>query len=112
MSTKYPASAVLMELSANTKKMRMKALVDWTPRTANGEADTSANGDDTGFNPARRVHISASSTNLEVLPEALRMGYEADIEGESTKEKGTIPDRSWKQRKRKSEEKPRISDPW
>ena len=33
MATRLPSSIVLMEMSAYTKRMSMKALVDWSPRS-------------------------------------------------------------------------------
>ena len=45
MTTRYPASAVLMELAAYSKKVGSKASVEWSPREANREADALANGE-------------------------------------------------------------------
>ena len=42
MTTRYPANALIMEMSAHFKHMRIKALIEWTPRTANKEADSLA----------------------------------------------------------------------
>ena len=44
MTTRYPASAVLMELAAYSKKMGLKASVECSPWEANREADALANG--------------------------------------------------------------------
>ena len=66
MSTKFPASAVLMELATYTKKMGMKVLVEWTPRAGNREADALANGDISLFDPRRRVQLE-SDVQWEVL---------------------------------------------
>ena len=44
MTTRYPASAVLMEL-AYSKKMGLRASVEWSPREANREADALENGE-------------------------------------------------------------------
>ena len=43
-STKYPASAVIMELARFTKKKGIQASVEWAPRERNQEADSLANG--------------------------------------------------------------------
>ena len=72
MSTKFPTSAVLMELATYTKKMGMKVLVEWTPRAGNREADALANGDSSLFDPRRRVHLERDF-QWEVLDSALRM---------------------------------------
>ena len=55
MSTRYPLNALLMEMSAYFNHMRIKALIEWTPRTANREADSLANGDTRGFDPELEV---------------------------------------------------------
>ena len=44
MSTKFPSSALLMELSVFLKKSKKKAPVEWAPRESNKEADALANG--------------------------------------------------------------------
>ena len=36
VSTKFPASAVLMELACHAKRMSTKAIVEWAPRDAKG----------------------------------------------------------------------------
>ena len=45
MTTRFPASAVLMDFAAYPKKMGLRAFVEWSPREANREADALANGD-------------------------------------------------------------------
>ena len=77
MSTKFPASAVLMELATYTKKMGTKVLVEWTPRAGNREADALANGDISLFDPRRRVQLE-SDVQWEILDQALRSGREAE----------------------------------
>ena len=44
MTTKFPASALLMELACYMKKMSIRAVVEWAPREGNKEADRLANG--------------------------------------------------------------------
>ena len=41
--TRYPSSALVMELAAEMKKNRVKTLLQWTPREFNREADALAN---------------------------------------------------------------------
>ena len=45
MTTKFPASAVLMDHALYMKKMSLQTVVEWSPRTGNKEADRLANGD-------------------------------------------------------------------
>ena len=51
MTTRYPASAVIMEMSVLMKRHGLKALVEWTPRAGNREADELANGVTNRFKP-------------------------------------------------------------
>ena len=44
MTTKFPASALLMELSTYVKRMNMRTVVEWAPRDCNREADQLAKG--------------------------------------------------------------------
>ena len=44
MTTKFPASALLMELSCYMKKMSIRTIVERVPREGNREADRLANG--------------------------------------------------------------------
>ena len=44
MTTKFPACAVLVNLATVVKRMSMKVVVEWTPRSGNREADQLANG--------------------------------------------------------------------
>ena len=56
MTSRYPASAVLMEMSALLKQIGLQASVQWAPRTANREADRFANGFTQDFiQPSSRV---------------------------------------------------------
>ena len=57
MTTKFPACAVLMELSAYMKRMSMKVVVEWTPRAGNREADHLANREHSRFSPQNRVNV-------------------------------------------------------
>ena len=44
MSTKFPASAVLMGLASYMRRMSLRTVVEWGPREGNKEADKLANG--------------------------------------------------------------------
>ena len=54
MTSRYPTSAILMEMSVYMKRMGIKALVEWAPREGNRHADALANGSYEGFDPALR----------------------------------------------------------
>ena len=74
MTTRFPAMALLMEMSCYMKKMSIRASVEWIPREGNREADRLANGIFHGFNPDLRIPVTASSLVWEILPEALDAG--------------------------------------
>ena len=113
MTNKYPSSAVVMELACYLKRMGIKAVVDWAPRTANYDADELANGNTSRCDPAKRIVFKASEVWWDVLPEALQKGREMESECQSALALGSgRHDRTRKQRKRKLEDKLRVRDPW
>ena len=107
MSTKFPSSAVLMELASF-----MRAIVEWAPRECNREADMLANGDTSLFDPERRIPVSAGTLVWNVLPEALKAGRDAEDIFNHQKETHGLPNRSAKQRKRAAEHRLKFKDPW
>ena len=78
MTTRHPASALIMEMSAHFKRVRIKALIGWTPRSANREADALTNGDTSGFDPRLEVKIDDKVLEWIILPQVLAMGKEAE----------------------------------
>ena len=70
MSTRFPSSAVLMELASFMKHRGMRAIVEWAPRECNREADMLANcGTSTLFDPKRRIHVTAGTLVWNLLPQ-------------------------------------------
>ena len=112
MTTRYPASAVVMELAARLKKMALKVTVQWAPRAGNKEADALANGISDGFNPKLERVIPCEDLVWEILPEALKMGRDAENEHQAFKRRGADPGRGAKRMRRKPEERLRVTDPW
>ena len=112
MSTRFPSSAVLMELASFMKHRGMRAIVEWAPRECNREADMLANGDTSLFNPERKIPVSAGILVWNVLPEALKAGREAEDTFNRAKEAHGLPNRSAKQRKRAAEHRLKFKDPW
>ena len=70
MSTKFPASAVLMELASYMRRMSLRTVVEWVPRERNKEADRLANGNAEDFDPSLRIDVSASTLSWDILPES------------------------------------------
>ena len=112
MTTRYPASAVLMELAYHMKASSMKVQVEWTPRSGNQEADEFANGVVDRFSPELRVDVVAEDLKWHLLPEALRLGREAEKEYNEAKQKGSLPNRCRKQKRKRPEDRLRVADPW
>ena len=112
MTTKFPASALLMELSCDMRKMSIRTGVEWVPKEGNREADKLANGDHETFDPILRIPVSAASLKWEILPEALLAVRTAEEHFQTAKVSGRMPDRSTKQRKRKVDERLKATDPW
>ena len=112
MTSKYTPSAILMEMSAYMKRMGIQALVGWSPREGNREADALANGCYDGFNPALRIPVDARSMKREVPPQALEWGREAEDMLQTTKKEGGLLQRNVKLRKLRVDTRLRITDPW
>ena len=70
MTTKFPASALLMGTCALHEKDEHPRVVEWAPREGNKEADRHANGDHGAFDPALRIPVNADSRSWNILPEA------------------------------------------
>ena len=110
MTTKFPASAVVMELAAYMKARSLKAAVQWAPRSVNQEADSLANGDTSAFSPELREVIERKWV---VLPDALKMGRSSKEEFIAFKRSGFDPKRCERRLKRKKPtERLRLTDPW
>ena len=87
MSTKFPSSALLMELSSFLKKRKIKALV------SNREGDALANGHTNGFNPEVEMVVDGTKLRWCVLPDALEAGRQAKNVYRDAKEHGRLPRR-------------------
>ena len=112
MTTKFPTSALLMELSCYMKKMSIRPVVEWIPREGNREADRLANGNHSHFRPDLRIAVCADGIDWIVLPEALAAGQKAEKQFQEAKESGRLPNRAMRKRKRRVEERLKATDPW
>ena len=112
MTTKFPASALLMELACYMKKMSIRPVVEWIPREGNKEADRLANGDHSSFRPDLRILVRADSLSWIVLPEALAAGQKAESRFQEARASGRLPNRAMRKRKRRVEERLKATDPW
>ena len=93
MTTRFPASAVIMEMATFMKKAALKAQVEWSFCSGNGEADALANGSLHGFDPTLRCEVVPGELEWEILPKALEQGAMLEHESRTAKERGRLPDR-------------------
>ena len=112
LSTKFPSSAVVMELSCYLKCTSAKASFEWAPRTANFEADSLANGETHSFNPSRRIEVDVNSLGWEILQDALRMERQMEEDMKNMRASGISTNRGKKLRRRRQEDKMKVKDPW
>ena len=71
MTTRYPASAVFMELASHMKSLSLKVQVEWTLCSGNQEADELASGVTIRFSESLRVDVRPENLRWQLLPEAL-----------------------------------------
>ena len=100
-----------MELAAYSKKIGLKASVEWSPREANREADALANGVLSQFTPELRIPIQPQQLQWPVLQQALAHGKEEEEAYQAAKVSG-FPIRNQKRNRRRLEERLRAVDPW
>ena len=112
MSTQFPLNAVVMELAVRCKRSRIVLVVGWTPRQFNREADDLANGRTQAFDPELEVKMNPEDLDWFILPQALKIGQEADESYWRLKEVGTLPNWGTQARRRKPEQQLRLADPW
>ena len=91
MTTRYPSSALVMELAAEMKKGSVRAQVEWTPREFNREADALANGDSSQFSPGLELRVEPHTLKWHVLDRALALGLEAEGAHDRLKRRGSLP---------------------
>ena len=64
MSTKFPASAVLMELASYMRRMSLRTVVEWAPREGNKKTDKLANGNTEDFDLSLRIDVRCPGSTL------------------------------------------------
>ena len=115
LSTSYPLCIVAMELAAQLEARGAELHLMWAPRTHNQEADDLSNAVETGFDPAKRVEVSAlADLPWLVLPEFMEEGRKFFDEIKEAKrirreEPGTATRKEWKRAKHT---RLRNREPW
>ena len=94
MSTRFPSSAVLMELATYMKARGMRTVVEWAPRECDKEADQLANKCTDMFDPAKRMEVSSWKLSWYILPEAWEAGREAERTYQDIQQSSGLPNRS------------------
>ena len=112
MTTRYPSSALVIELAAEMNKNGVKAQVEWTPREFNREADALANGDSSQFRPELQLRVEARDLKWHVLDRALEMGSIAERAHDRLRQRGGLLDRAQKQKRRRREDRLKFKDGW
>ncbi len=114
MTTKFPMSAVLMELATRMGQARARVLLQWTPRELNAEADALANGRTGGFDERRRVTVdwAALGQNWLVLNELLTAGAAWQSEAGAAREGQKPMRRGTAGRGRAKRLRLKERDPW
>lgn len=67
MSTKWPLTVLIVELSEELRALGLELFLTWVPRDSNEEADRLSNMDTTGFCPSRRVVVGPDTLSWKVL---------------------------------------------
>ena len=116
MTTKFPLSAVLMELAAGIPCISGgKGLsLLWVPRLQNEEADALSNEHFAGFDPAKRVTVDPSDLPWKVLPKMVAYGSDLLARCEHIKAEALVDGNATEvaKKKRKAGGRLRDLDPW
>ena len=71
MSTKWPLTALIIELSEELRANNLELHLEWLPRDLNEEADALSNLDTSGFDPSLEMKIDTSKLGWRVLDELM-----------------------------------------
>ena len=116
MSTKWPLSALLVELSEQLRRRNIELHLDWLPREKNQEADAITNQDFSAFTPENEIKITPKDIPWIVLPEVLEWArdiYEITEQQKKKRKEGNFLSKEiWKRRKTAAAERLRTKDPW
>ena len=74
LSTKFPLTILLIELSEQLRKRGLELHLEWTPRNNNQEADDLTNENFSKFSEALRIQVEPPSIPWIVLPELMESG--------------------------------------
>ena len=116
MSTKWPLSGLLIELSEQLRRRNIELHLDWLPREKNQEADAITNQDFSSFSPELQVPISAKDLQWIILDKAMAWAKQIYDETEEKKLKRKsekfVEVEVWKKRKTAAADRLKANDPW
>jgi hypothetical protein len=116
MSTKWPLTAVLAELSEQLRMRQLELHLSWVRRDRNVEADAITNEDFSAFSPGNRIQVSPADIPWVVLPKIMEWSkqiYEHNENGRINREKKKFVDvGTWKRKKVSAAKRLRTTDPW
>ena len=114
MTTRFPLSAVVMELAEEMKGRGLIAEVAWAPRSTNEEADALSRGVTDGFDAALRAEVDLSTASWHIFDAALLWG-QAFFDEYGHRKADVRQDRARPRRrgrKRPAEDRLKVRDPW
>ena len=116
MSTKWPLTSVLAELSEQLRRRQLELHLSWIRRDRNSEADAITNEDFSAFSPENRIHVDPTKIPWIVLPKIMEWSkqiYEHTEQSRVNKEKTKfINVGTWKRKKVSAAKRLRTTDPW
>jgi hypothetical protein len=116
MSTKWPLSPVLCELSEQLRTRNLELHLDWQRRDCNIEADAITNEDYSMFTPCNRIAVDFAQIKWIVLNEAMTWSKEVYDHCQEAKLRRNrpefVPTRIWKKRKTAAAKRLRATAPW
>ena len=105
MTTKFPLSAVLMQLATMLSHRQLLLELTWVPRTENTEADALTNGEFEGFDPRLRLEVSLDLHPFTILKELVELGsaFEAELAlHKEARKRAPLPDGAARRKKRRT----------
>ena len=114
MTTSFPLSVILMELSVQLEKAALCLDLRWTPREQNVEADALTNEEFDEFRESNRIDVKMEDLEFEVIPTLMKEAAKLDKEIMLTKEerKRNKTEQMEAAKKVKITEKMRWKEPW
>ena len=114
MTTAFPLSVILMELSVQLELANLCLDLHWVPREQNVEADALTNEEFQDFSEHNRIKVALDDLDFKVIPELMKEAAKLDKEIMVTKEerKRNKFEKMGVAKKAKITDKLRWKEPW